>query len=224
METQLVRLDAPYNLICNKEGDFGLHIATLMVIREHGKREVPEVRCYPVVAEKYELGGNAWMDHELFGCQVVAQPEGSITLRTIKQVMQTLSSPKESVDMAVIRLMTALKMYKVSITLSSEERGENTVELCFSGSPETSSVAFSAESSNLYFYAFFDNYVINKKAAKDFSQAKAVDDILKARQAYMLTLQRVDSGIGVTDITFYTNQPEYKYFVDELNKKAHANG
>ncbi len=35
METQIVRLDAPYNLICSNAGKMALPIATLIVIREY---------------------------------------------------------------------------------------------------------------------------------------------------------------------------------------------
>ena len=63
-QTQLVRLDKPYNIILGKNGKFALHIATLIVIDDEkrtynnnvDKEIVTVARCYPVVGNSYEKG------------------------------------------------------------------------------------------------------------------------------------------------------------------------
>ena len=70
METQLVRLDKPYNIICNPDGKFGLHIATLIAVKEKPVKDAetgnvvdtfPVAQCYPVVGGGYGIDGEAWM-------------------------------------------------------------------------------------------------------------------------------------------------------------------
>ncbi len=224
METQLVRLDAPYNLICNNRAQFGLHIATLMVVKERQGEDTFYVQGYPVVAEKYGLGGQTWFNDDLQHCKVIAIQGESVTLRVIKQIMEFASWGEDHLDVLAMRLMTTLSLYGVTVYLSNEECGAIMVELCFSGVPNARLAVYSATDSPFYFYACFDPDVENRTYPIKISQSQAIDDILDIRQAYLIPLRIVNGTKGVTDITFYTNQPKYKYFVDELNKKAHANG
>ena len=51
METQLVRLDKPYNIICGPDIKFGLHLATLIVVNEKPVKDAETgdvVDTYPV--------------------------------------------------------------------------------------------------------------------------------------------------------------------------------
>ena len=224
METQLVRLDAPYNLICNEDGEFGLHIATLMVINQRDDDHELNVQSYPVVASKYDLGGRTWFNDELQDCKVVAVQGGNVSLRDIKLVTEFASLGEHLLDLLVMSLMTTLRLYNVKVSLDRSERGELKVELCFSGPPKGRIAVYSATDSPFFLYTYYDPEAENRIHPIAFSQSQAIDEILKTRQVYLTSLRIVDGAMGVKDITFYTNQPKYKYFVDELNKKAHANG
>ena len=81
MDTQLVRLDAPYNIICGTDGSFALHIATLIVTKERIEgipdgvpmRDTLSVATYPVVSKKNSADGQVWMNSELKDCYVVCE-------------------------------------------------------------------------------------------------------------------------------------------------------
>ena len=68
MNTQLVRLDSPYNIICSSSGKFALHIATLIVVKEKirgvvegaSMRDTLSVASYPVVSDGFFSPANAF--------------------------------------------------------------------------------------------------------------------------------------------------------------------
>ena len=78
METQLVRLDKPYNIICGPDIKFGLHLATLIVVNEKPVKDAetgdvvdtyPVAKSYPVVGVEYGIDG------EVDGCIKRGVPE-----------------------------------------------------------------------------------------------------------------------------------------------------
>ena len=85
MISQIVRLDAPYNIICSKSGQFGLHIATLIVVKEKiadatdDKKNSGSVTMenYPIV-NTHNMDGQTWKDTELKDCLVICRQGGSI--------------------------------------------------------------------------------------------------------------------------------------------------
>ena len=92
MDTQIVRHDAPYNIICGNNGIFALHVATLIVIKErlkNGKRgtettDAISVSSYPVVAGSYDMDGQVWMKTEQKDCLVICRQNESVSLYTLK--------------------------------------------------------------------------------------------------------------------------------------------
>ena len=81
METQLLRLNPPYNIICSK-GRFAKHIATLIVSDMKGSSDsfqwALNSQSYPVV--DYGVGsaeGDVWNDTEVKDCKVVLKDPGS---------------------------------------------------------------------------------------------------------------------------------------------------
>ena len=224
METQLVRLDAPYNLICNEKAEFGLHIATLMVINdkenERHLQDFPDndnrgVYCYPVVAGKYELGGDAWMYEGLKGCRFVATMDGhpSVTLRNICDFIQYFSASKDvgTVD-GILKCASALKLYGVDVVMSNAS-GVYDVEIEFDIEPGRSFIS-SAYGSDFY---CFVSYIFDENNVEADIRG-CMDVLMDFRSAYLAGFAQW----GVKDITFSTKDDEYRHYVDELNKKAHA--
>ena len=227
METQLVRLDAPYNLICGERAEFGLHIATLMVINENEDDKSLEdyadddnrgVCCYPVVAEKYEPAGRAWMRSSLDDCRVVAEMTAhpTITLRTLSGVLDYLDrSADVSREEAILKCASALKLYGVDVVVPSDAAGVFDVEIEFDVEPGRSVIS-SAVGSDFFFFATF----ILDEEAVEADVRGCLESFLRCRQAYLAAFSRW----GVKDITFSTRDEEYRSYVDEMNEKAHAAG
>lgn len=97
MDTQIVRHDAPYNIICGNNGDFALHIATLIVVKERMESrkkgsimsEALSVSSYPVVCGSYDMDGQVWMKTEQKDCLVICRQNESVSLYTLKKVMSS---------------------------------------------------------------------------------------------------------------------------------------
>ena len=223
METQLVRLDAPYNLICNDTGEFGLHIATLIVINDKEDEDLlndfPDhnnrgVYSYPVVAEKYELAGEAWMFHSLKQCQLVASMNNhpSVTLRAISDILDYINRGSEvGGETAILKCASALKLYDVDIIVPSGHAGVFNVEIVFD-IESGRSLIYSTPDSDLY---FFSTFILHDE---DADIKAAMNQFLRCRNAYLTSF----SKYGLKEITFSTKDKEYQHYVDELNAKAHA--
>ena len=219
METQLVRLDAPYNVICGTNGEFALHIATLIVMRE--KLKVPvnapisetfTMASYPVVAQETALNGKVWTHCELNDCFIVVkQTAGSVSIRVLKQVMEYCSKRGVQFVPTVIpmRFKMAMMTYKCTIDLHKQN---HTVNLIFEeGNNGDTCIVSSDNKSSFYFFEYFAN------APQFFgplqTNQEALDKIAELRNDY-LTLFKV---YGLKNITFTTDNKDYQWFVDKLN-------
>lgn len=230
METQLVRLDAPYNIICGTTGDFGLHIATLIVMRENKEGEL-SVACHPVVSVKGEIGGcfissgegnadgQVWMHTRLEDCYVVCpQNYQTVSISELKNVMKYYAK-LNMLDMP-LRIASsfswAMTKYGCKILLSEDENGitirDEEVCLEFEENNNGKSCMVSADDdSPFYFYEYFDN-------EPPFNQF--VPTNLEARK-YMAELRDTYLQIfryeGLRSIKFTTKNKAYQWFVDKLN-------
>lgn len=87
MDTQLVRLDKPYHIICGNNGTFALHIATLIVVKDKIEgivegapmRDTLAVSSYPIVGGSYDIDGQVWMDTELKDCLVICRENDRVS-------------------------------------------------------------------------------------------------------------------------------------------------
>ena len=219
METQLVRFDAPYNIICGTNGEFALHIATLIVVRE--KLSIPVkapfsetfiMASYPVVAQKTALNGNVWNHCELKDCFLVGdQSAGSISITVLKQVMEycVKHNVTEVTTLIPMRFKMAMMAYKCTIDL---HRNKHVVNLIFEeGNNGDTCIVSSDNKSSFYFLEYFANNP--DLFSHMLTNLEAIDNIIELRNDY-LTLFK---SYGLTDITFTTDSKNYQWFVDKLN-------
>lgn len=235
METQLVRLDKPYNIICDPQGNFSLHIATLIVVEEQetenaipGKvKKVKKTvaKSYPVVTRSGCPGGEPWMTAELKDCTVLC-PENTkeITLYTLKNVME-FCAKRSALFLDMIPMLLSLELLKHHIKLSLP-RGENNlpisdyeVSLEFDESNTENGkwgacVAYSSKDSAFYFSASFVTNGPTRLSPED----RAIDKLNRLRNTYLSVLRRE----GLRSITFTTKDEKHQDFVDKLNDNTQS--
>ena len=226
METQLVRLDAPYNIICNSKGYFALQIATLIVVKERIEgvvenapmRDTLSVASYPVVAGSFKSDGQVWMDTELEDCLVVCRQKESVSLYTLKRVMEYCA--KKNVSFFTEKIPTyfdmAMVMYGIKVTLPTDEKNNTIrdyeVRLQFEESEGGHScMVYSDNDSDFYFYEYFDNEPPFAKLVS--TNDEAIKHIADLRDNYL----RCFRYEGIRNISFTTDDEKYKWFVDKLN-------
>lgn len=221
----MVRLDAPYNIICGTDGSFALHIATLIVTKERIEgipdgvpmRDTLSVATYPVVSKKNSADGQVWMNSELKDCYVVCeQGRKTIQLNELKKVMEYCA--KNNVSGVTRYIPMAFKMamllYDCYIVLP-KDGNNNTItdyEVCLEFEEDNNGktcMVCADEASQFYFYEYFAN-------DPDFfsflpTNIEAVKPMAELRDDYLRILK------GVRSITFTTKNEQYQWFVDKLN-------
>lgn len=226
METQLVRLDAPYNLICSNTGNIALHIATLIVIREKETNNMlgntsiyPEVHSFPIVAGRGKLGGETWIFTDLKDCIVVCIEGEVVSLPYIKRVMDFCHSHNViGIGQIPRTLYYALGNAGCTITLPSKEDGsiksDYVVNLNFSVDSEAYCIVMNDAKSDFYFY---DSYYIepsfDEEGNEYYHEEYSIKSLAKMRNTYYQMLGRK----GLKTITFTTKDEQYKGFVEQLN-------
>lgn len=236
MDTQLVRLDPPYNVIFTTEKSFGLHIATLIVVDEETERIGRRVRkrlrtrSFPVAAPYGKLDGEAWTDTELKDCLLVCRQGETITLRTLKRFMQYCGriSPRLMLFSTQMFLAT-MRDYNININFTDPVSGKRItnceVELIFDegaeGIEDEEGVAeeiltgrtiidvSSAPSSLLYFSTYFFS------EDELYTEQNAIAHLNGLRLTYLRALK----PFGLKSIKFTTKDKKYQSFVAELNKR-----
>ena len=226
METQLVRLDKPYHLICNPDGYFGFHIATLMVINCSRNDEQPNVRCYPVIETEETPGGQPWMDWQLKDCKTICRQQETYTLAAMGELIYDYFLPRHFPGLSRIPyiLSTNLKVNGLKIELPKDDCGhtisEYRVELYFQ--EYASNSMFSIYSHHLPFF-FYTKFTTKKKAKDDYQLNNiddAIDELTGMKDAYLTTL----ASAGLRKITFFTKDAKFQDFVVRLNKTADSHG
>ena len=100
METQILKLDQPYEYIyCN--GSIGLHIATMIVYEtktnEDGDYEL-ETHSHPVVKYSKRPGGTVWNRAELTDCTVLCREDNRrITMESFVMRMDICRNKRSSI-------------------------------------------------------------------------------------------------------------------------------
>lgn len=226
METQLVRLDAPYNLICNNRGKIALHIATLIIINEKERsnmsgREVtyPVVKSYPVVSDKSKPGGETWINTELDDCMVICGEGDDVSLQDVKRVMAFCHNhgvyPIKQIPRA---LFIALKNSNCTITLP-KDKDENVIQdyvvnLTFTIDSEANCIVMGDSKSQFFFYDCYYIEVCYDDDGNEYYEDKyAIESLAEMRHIYYLMF----GAKGFKSITFTTDNTKFKDFVDQLN-------
>lgn len=220
METQLVRLDAPYNIICSTDGRFALHIATLIIVKENNKNQYGEtlsVSSYPVVNEKTGISGQVWKHSKLDDCYVVC-PEGcqSVLINELKRLMNYCA--KHNVYQYTKRIPMSYNLarhiYGFNINLPKDANNNpiKDYEVCLEFEEDNNGntcMAYADDYSFFYFYEYFAN------DPNFFGQLntniEAINSMIELRNDY-IRIYRLDS------ITFKTDNKKYQWFVDSLNE------
>ena len=228
METQLVRLDKPYNIICNPNCKFGLHIATLIVVNEKPLKDAetgevvdtyPVAKSYPVVSGRYDIEGEVWMNSELKDCLQICREGEKIGLYKLKSLMEFSSKSHHFIDYLLIipgalsiELLTngsklelptddlnhIINDYEVRLEFTEENNGK-------------SAMVYAAKDSEFYFYDYFDNEPPFVQGMH--TNSEAIKYLAELRDSYV----RAFHFEGIHSITFSTLDKEYQWFVDELN-------
>ena len=222
METQLVRLDAPYNLICDSLGNFALHIATLIVVEKQplvnsagvdlGERTV--ARSYPVVNKGGSLDGQVWMNTELKDCMAVARENQNVSLFTLKQVMEFCyqNAPRYRFEFLPHLLAVEASRYGIKFKLLTDKVGravaDYMVRLVFDeGGNDGACMVYSSRDSDFYFFGGF-------RTADPSDEDECISSLAALRDSYLMSLR----SAGLRSIRFTTEDKAYQNFVDKLNR------
>ncbi len=240
MDTQLVRLDAPYDIICGSDGRFALHIATLIVVKEKsGKKSVSDSMCenisvasYPVVAEngnvkygytekgKGKANGQVWMHTELKDCYVVCQQkEGqSVLIQDLKNIMEYYAKQNKSNLLPIIANTFRWSLSKFGCRISLPTgmdrcpMSDYEVGLEFEEDNDGNTcMAYANKGSDFYFYEYFSN--APERISYMQTNLEAVKHMAELRDSYLMIF-RPD---GLRSIKFKTMNEKYQWFVDKLN-------
>lgn len=234
METQIVRLDPPYNIIYDEKKGFALHIATLIVVDEvdevKGKNAEKKLRSrsYPIVSRNFELEGEAWTDYELRFHHHICRQNVTISLRELRLFMEYCNKRGEygHLERYPMSFSVAMMSYGVKMNLTNpmtdEIVSDYKVELVFDDKEgdvnkyTNDYPAYICEGicdvhSGLGSPFFFDGLIIPKEDER--SMSNVIRNFTALRDAYLYAL-KFD---GLKSITFTTINPKYQSFVDTLN-------
>ena len=226
MDTQIIRHDKPYNVICGNNGKIALHIATLMVITEekrwNEKGELvgigPRTCCYPVVGGTYKMDGEVWMSDEQKDCFVICREKDYVSLYTLKRLMEFCE--KTGVTFFTSKMPhffgSAMLDFGCKIVLPKIDNGktQSDYEVCLvfeEGNDGETCMVYSDKDSDLYFNEFFTN---NPELIPELpTNLESVRHIAELRDDYL----RVFHYEGMRNINFITKNKKYQWFVDKLN-------
>ena len=235
METQLVRLDKPYNIIYGSNGKISLHIATLIVINEEkvddAKKGVvshsPVVNTYPVVGGGYGFDGEVWMKSELKDCLLICREGENVGLYALKRSMEFCSKTHHTLDYLLMipgSFSFSLLSYGSKLILPLDDNkctiSDYVVCLEFSEYNDGKScTVYADKDSDFYFYDFFDKVSIPSQLVHTISAC--IKYLAELRDSYLRALKFE----GLRSITFTTNDDSYQWFIDKLNSvKIDATG
>lgn len=225
METQLVRHDKPYNIICGKNGSFALHVATLLTITETDRKDAagneidqfPLIHSYPVVGRTYKIDGEVWTSTEQKDCLVVCREGEPVSLYTLKKVMEFCAKNVINYWLKTPAFFNlAMLEYGCRVVLPTDNSkktiSDYEVHLVFEEAEDGKTcMVYADKDSDFYFYEYFANAEEIISFVK--TNSEAVKYIAELRDNYLMVLH----AEGLRSITFKTENEEYQWFVDELN-------
>lgn len=231
MDTQLVKLDAPYNVIFDSKRRFGLHIATLIVVDEvttgQGRfaRTNLRSRSFPVVNTAFSLEGEVWIESELNSCHRICRQKETISLYDLRKFMKySYSHGVRHLDDLPMSFNVAMMSYDIKMNFfdssTCKKVSDFEIELLFDegkkriGSylsenssyiPEGVCLVHTDSESSFYFWSAFQ---MDKEKAEE-----TINELAALRDAYLHAF-KFD---GLKSITFTTKNEKYQGFVDSLN-------
>lgn len=235
MNTQLLKLERPYNIICSK-GNFAVHIATLIVVDEEPQEDNPSkmmkvARSYPVV--DYGDGspeGDVWTFSEVRNCRVVTSglddgyyhPISLVWFSRLLQFNQGVDIIKVDDDYYPLTpgvLQLCLSRFLITVKNPGLACAEFDVMLTFN--QEGKKVTIESEGGYLYFKStLFLDYGI------DATKEDAFIEMITWWDEYKSIIRPSIPNNQYLGVVFYTDDDDYCEFVDELNSrvKEHENG
>ena len=230
METQLLKLNPPYNIICNK-GRFAKHIATLIVVDKEQSDAQPghwetKTQSFPVV--DYGDGspeGDVWSSSEVKDCRVVARESVNdmpivVSLAWFSQLLKfnhgqgIVNVNGKFYELTPLVLQSILSRYNISVVLPNNNNNHYEVELKFTeySDPDEKLVYVESVGGNLYFNTFY-NMDDDDVTAGD----GAMEDIIYWWKDYLDVIRPMSQGGKDVSIEFTTKNKKYDLFVKELN-------
>ena len=212
METQLLTLNPPYNVICSPQGDAALQIATLMVIEKKKKK----ITCqnYPVVKYGGTMPtGVTWTECDVLDCILVENDKGKVYMAGIAHVVRQLYDCGDGSNDTIITLLSNLR-YVLEVNgidviapqpAQEEADGAEVLEI---------KLEFQEEDGVVHVSSTDKYYVFNSSYVKGQGEENAFDEINSLCLLYEILSGAIKREHGVV---FYTDNDDYRAFVDGLN-------
>ena len=227
MDTQLVRLEKPYHIICGNNCRFALHIATLIVIKDKIEgivegvpmRDTLAVSSYPVVGGSFDMDGQVWMDTELKDCLVICRENDRVSHYMLRKVMEYYGKRGIPYKERILSSFTmALLEYNVKFLLPTDKNGKIVAdyEVCLEFETvenEINCMVYSSQESDFYFYEFFADDDADHSIEGLINKPTAIMRMARLRDYYL----RILGYDGLRSITFTTKDNRFKDFADKLN-------
>lgn len=229
IQTQLLRLEPPYNIICSK-GNFAYHIATLIVVEEKEQDNNPSstikvAKSYPVV--DYGDGspeGDVWMHSEVNSCRVVRRETENTRYKSISLAwFSNLLKFNQGADIIKVDdnyypltpavLNFCLNRFMINVSNPGLTLAEYEVELTFNDSNENETII---ESKGGYLY--FRSYIPRDLGIDD-AEDSAMQEIISWWEDYVAILRPGMPKDQYLGVVFNTQNETKKEFVTTLNSK-----
>lgn len=235
MDSHIIKLDPPYNIIFDIDKRFALHIGTLIVVDEITEKKgrnataTLRTRSFPVVGHPFYLAGEVWSDIELKDVHHICRHgEHVVTIRELRRFMEYCSRKGwRHLEDGPMSFEVNMLLFDIKIDLKDQLTqqiiSDYSVELVFDetegpvnkytdGRPAYIGDGICNVHSSVDSPFFFDTFIIPKNDDQQIS--RAIEALADLRGAYIHVL-RFD---GLKSITFTTRNLKYQEFVDKLNK------
>lgn len=244
METQLLKLNPPYNIICSK-GRFAKHIATLIVSDMKGSSDsfqwALNSQSYPVV--DYGDGsaeGDVWNDTEVKDCKVVLKDPGSsstlISLAWFSKILEfNLEQFEKYLSPGI--LFPLLKRFHIMVNLPGPTKYDfpddlanydftqthkytYEIPLVFKDHNNEVVIVKSSPDSDFFFFTVIP--LNNNESQK--GEMMAIHDIMDWWKDYHNYFHGYETKGRKLSIKFLTEDENFKPFVERLNQAIKEDG
>ena len=215
METQLLTLNPPYNVICSPQGDAALQIATLMVI----DKDEEKITCqnYPVVKYGGTMPtGVTWTECDVLDCILVENDKGKVYMAGIAHVVKQFYDCGDGSNDTIIALLGNLR-YVLEVNGIDVIAPQPAQEEADRAEVLEIKLEFQEEDGVVHVSSTDKYYVFNTSYVKGQGEEKAIDEI----NFLCLLYEILSGGIKLArGVVFYADNDDYKEFVEELNDSS----
>ncbi len=215
MDTQILKLDKPYNYIyCN--GSIGLHIATLIVyeakVNENGEYQL-ETHSHPVVRYRNSPDGTVWNKAELSNCFILcSEDKMRVSLKRFRTILwhQNASEKERMPGTALcVPLKQQLGFHGITVSWPVDENGKEKTEF-----EELLTIRQNNEGKYVYECALITNYSDCFFFYNELDNLKALQiDLVFARDMLYFAFNEHEFNIK-----FVCEQRKYAKLISEVNK------